>query len=121
MANAVKGEALLSTSIGDFTLRFDFDAFCQAEEAAGRSFSELLEELSTGKARLGTTRALLWGGFHGHHPEVTLAQVGELLLSDGPALAAAMQKGLTSAFPQAAEKEKAANPPKPRRGTGTRS
>lgn len=121
MANAAKGEAGLQLSDGrSLTLRYDFDALCEVEDAAGKTISDVLAEISKGSPRLKTARALIYGGLSGHHPEITLPEVGEIILSDGPAVMAAMEKALSAAFP-AAEGKQSGNPRKPRRGTGTAS
>lgn len=121
MANPMKGEA--SAVLGDgtsLTLVYDFNALCEVEEAAGKSISEVLAEISKGSPRLSTARALVFGGLRARHPEMTLEEVGPLIMSDGQALTEAMQKALLAAFPNA-EGKKAGNAPKPRRGTGSAS
>lgn len=121
MANKAKGEASLTTSAGDvLTLAYNFDALCEVEDAAGKSIGDVLAEISRGSPRLTTARALIYGGLREHHPEIELSDVGELLLTDGAAFTGAMEKALSAAFPQAKGKQ-AANPPKPRRGTGSTS
>ncbi len=118
MANAMKGEASLTLSDGtDLTLTYDFNALCEVEDAANRSISDVLLEISKGAPRLSTARALIFGGLRARHPDIDLNQVGPMIMSDGQALTEAMQKALTAAFPTT-EGKKPANPPKTRRGTG---
>lgn len=122
MANPMKGEASLRLADGrTLTLAYSFDALCAVEEVAARSISEVLAEISKGAPRLTTARALIYGGLQQHHPEVTLTEAGELILSDGPAVSEAMNRALAAAFPKAAEGRQAANPPSQRPGTGSRS
>ncbi len=124
MANAVFGEARLSTADGrDLTLRYDFNALCEIEEAAGASFGEVNQKMLEGRAGLKLIRAALFGGLRAHHPELTLGDAGDLLLSDGNTTSLAMQQAMT-----AMSAGSGANPPKgagrnsgPPRGTGTRS
>jgi hypothetical protein len=107
MANKVFGEAVLPLSDGrELTLRFDFGALCEAEEAAGKGTEEMMKELATGRARLATARAMLYGGLRYHHAEVTLEDVGDLLLVDGDAVSGAMSK----AFEEMADRRAAQNP-----------
>jgi len=126
MANKVFGEALLALSDGrELTLRFDFGALCEAEEAAGKGTEEMMKEQAGGKARLATARAMLYGGLRYHHADVGLEEVGDILLVDGDLVSAAMGK----AFEEMADRRAAANPrqgaaaatAKPPHGIGTHS
>jgi len=122
MANPAKGEASLRLSDGrELTLHYDFDSLCAVEEAADKAIGKVLQEISEGAPRLTTARALIYGGLRFHHPDLSLATAGELILSDGPQLTEAMNKALMSAFPQASEGKQGTNPPSRRRGTGSRS
>lgn len=122
MANALKGEAGLALHDGrQLTLRYDFDAFCEIEDIAGMTMGDVMEKLGTNPP-LKVARAVLAGGLKHHHPELTLSDVGEIIVENADVIAGAMQKAMTSATgrPGAAA---AAGPPKAprRRGTGTRS
>lgn len=123
MANRVFGEARLALSDGrELTLRFDFSALAEAEEAANRGTDEMLKEMAEGGARLKTARAMLYGALRHHHPEISVDDAGDLFLSDGEAVSAAMGRAMSEMS------DRKPNPPKgaaakkaPPRGTGTRS
>lgn len=125
MANRVFGESRLKLADErELTLRFDFAALCEAEEAADRGTQELLEEMSNGGARLKTARAMLFGALRHHHPEIGLDEAGDLFLSDGEAVSVAMGKAMS----EMSDRKAAQNPrkgaganPRPSPGTGTRS
>lgn len=123
MANKIYGEArLVLADERELTLRFDFAALCEAEEAADAGTDQMLKEMVQGKPRLRTARAMLYGSLRFHHPDVTLADVGEILMTDGPAASEAMGK----AMEEMADRRSTANPPKganatPPLGTGTPS
>jgi len=125
MANRIYGEARVPLDDGrELTLRFDFGALVEAEEAADKGTEELMKELSKGGARLKTARAMLYGGLRYHHPDITLEDAGELLMSDSEAIS----KGMGSAMEEMADRRAKANPQtgaagsrKPPLGIGTRS
>lgn len=129
MANPNKGEAVAILPGGhELTLCYDFDALAAAEDVADRGIAEMLADLSKGSGRLGTLRALIYGGLRRYHREISAADVGAMLLENsagnGKAFSEAMQKALASAFPQAAEASEGgeeADPPKDQAGTGTHS
>ncbi len=123
MANRVFGEARLPLADGvELTLRFDFAALVEAEEAAERGTDEMMKEMAAGGARLKTARAMLYGALRQHHPELTLDEAGDLFLSDGEAVSAAMGRAMSEMSdrkpnpPQGAAAKKTSP-----RGTGTRS
>ncbi|HVJ69928.1 MAG TPA: hypothetical protein VM531_00215 [Sphingomicrobium sp.] len=128
MANRVFGEARLPLSDGrELTLRFDFNALCEAEEAAGKGTREMMAEMSgkNGSPRLKTARGMLYGALRHHHEDITVDDAGELLLTDGEAISEAMGEAMANMAAQRAGGEnppqgtKAAKPTSP--GTGTRS
>jgi hypothetical protein len=124
MANKIFGESRLPLADGrELTLRFDFGALVEAEEAADKGTEEMVRELAKGGARLKTARAMLYGALRFHHSEMTLADAGELLLTDANAVSAAMGQAM-----EAMADRRAQNPPNgaaaatlPSRGTGTHS
>jgi hypothetical protein len=126
MANPVKGEARLSLGDGRvLTLAYDFDAMVEVEEIAGTSFDKVVSSGEGGSPPLKMLRALFAGGLKRHHPDIDLSAAGEMLLSDGPAIATAITAAMTSAMHQSAGAAPGAHPPEgaasPPRGTGTRS
>jgi len=91
MANKVFGEAMLTLADGrELTMRFDFGALCEAEDAADKGTEAIMKEMASGGARLSTARAMLYGGLRHYHPDVTLDECGDLLMSDGSAVSKAM-------------------------------
>lgn len=92
MAGGFKGSATLALSDGRvLTLEYDFDGLVALEEASGMKMPQVYAEF----ARLTKTkeqpslrfqRAIFFGGLQAHHPEITLKEVGVLLLTEGAAL-----------------------------------
>ena len=126
MANRIFGEARVPLDDGrELTLRFDFAALCEAEEAADAGTETMMAELAKGGARLKTARAMLYGSLRYHHPELTLEDAGELLMSDSQAISGAMGRAMQEmADRRAKNPPKGAAPgavPKSPLGTGTRS
>jgi len=125
MANKMFGEALLRLADGrELTMRFDYAALVEAEDAADKGTEEMMKELASGGARLSTVRAMLYGGLRFHHADVTLDECGDLLMTDGEAVSQAMGGAM-----QAMADRRPANPrpgptaqapPRPH-GIGTRS
>lgn len=102
------------------TLVVDFEALAQAEDAADLPVGDILQSL-TSRPRMKVLRAVVFGALHEKHPEIGLAEVGDLLLSsDAAVLTDALGKAVSGAFPQASQAG-AANPPKPPRGAGMNS
>lgn len=120
MANHFYGEASVTLSDGrTLTLRRDFNALAEAEEAVGVRMDVITKALQAGGPVLKFTRALLWGALRAHHPDVTLEDAGELLMAEPEAINAAMERATSNGE---ARQVGPANPPKrPRRGTGTPS
>lgn len=106
MANPVKGEAQL----GDFTLAFNFGAFCALEEKTGKKVPDLLETMATGLG-FGELRDFVWAGLQTHHAGVSDETVLMLLDEQGyQAASGAVAKAIAGAFDQ--RKAKAGNPRK---------
>lgn len=106
MANPMKGEAQL----GDYTLTFNFGAFCALEEKTGKKMPVLLSMLQDGLG-FGELRDFVWAGLQKNHPGMTSEQVTELVDEVGfEAAAAAIGKSATAFF--GTQKEKVKNPPK---------
>jgi hypothetical protein len=126
MANRIYGEARAPLEDGrELTLRFDFGALCEAEEAADSGTEAMMAELAKGGARLKTARAMLYGSLRYHHPELTLEDAGELLMSDSEAISGAMGRAMQEMADRRAKQNPspgtAAAKPKPSLGTSTRS
>lgn len=92
MANALKGEAFIALSDGRrLHVAYDFDGLIALEEAAGMRMSAVYAELQRLQATkqapsLRLTRAILYGGLQQHHPEITLKEVGDIILGDTDAI-----------------------------------
>ena len=64
--------------------------------------------MAKGKPRLKIARAMLYGALRYHHADLTLADAGELLMTDSEAVSEAMGK----AMQELADRKAAQNPPK---------
>lgn len=126
MANRIYGESRLTCDDGrELTLRFDFGALVEAEEAADINTQEMMESFANGSPRLKIARAMLYGALRYHHPDYSVADAGELLMSDSEAASEAMGRAM-----QEMAERRTKNPPpgavpaskpKPPLGTSTRS
>jgi hypothetical protein len=106
MANPMKGEAQL----GDFTLTFNFGAFCSLEVKAGKKMPVLLQMLQEGLG-FGELRDFAWAGLQAKHPGMTDEAVIDLVDEVGfEAAAVAIGKAVSEFF--GSQKEKGKNPPK---------
>jgi hypothetical protein len=125
MANRIYGEARATLDDGrELTLRFDMAALIEAEEAADSRTEEMMAEFANGGARLKTARAMLYGALRYHHSDLTLEDVGDLLLTDGEAISEAMGHGMQEMADRRSKNGKGAAPApqaKPPLGTSTRS
>ena len=125
MANRLYGEArLMLADERELTLRFDFNALCEAEDAADTSTEAMMKSLAGGSPRLRLARALLYGALRHYHPEINLEDAGELFMSDSEVVS----KALGEAMQEMSVRKGAAGPRKgagngrtPSRGIGTRS
>ena len=98
MANPARGEVAFKVADAEYTLRFSTNAICELEDRLDKGLNVIVANME----RLSTVRALLWAGLRAKHPEVTMAQAGEVI--DACGMAAATEiigKALTAAFPQA--------------------
>lgn len=106
MANPVKGEARL----GEYTLAFNFGAFCELEEKTGHKMPQLLGSLADGLG-FGELRDFLWAGLQTNHKGISDEAVLGLLDEHGyEAVGGTVGKAVTAFFGTA--KAKAKNPPK---------
>jgi hypothetical protein len=98
MANPLRGEASFKAGDQSYTLAYDINALCEAEDASGLPIGELLGHLETG-ASLKVLRAVIWAGLQRHHP-CGLIEAGEIIAAATTKIAAdAMRKALAGAFP----------------------
>lgn len=106
MANPLKGEAPL----GEFTLAFNFGAFCELEEKTGKKVPLLLQAMAEGLG-FGELRDFVWAGLQTHHKGVSEETAVGLIEQQGyEASALAIGKAVTGFFGQS--KAKGKNPPK---------
>lgn len=116
------GQKSYTTNAGtELIFFYDYDALVMVEEKVGRSFGEILDGLRSGKPRLGDLRALIWAGLQRYHPELTLTDAGELVLSEGIELGATMREAMAAAMPEPEPGGRRANPTNARRGNGASS
>jgi hypothetical protein len=83
MGNAVKGEVSFAQGGDTFTLVYDVDALCVAEEALDMAVEDILAQLNAKRRKMGVVRAVLWAGLRRHHPELTLLGVGQTFFGPG--------------------------------------
>ncbi|WIW88960.1 hypothetical protein K3M67_02980 [Sphingobium sp. V4] len=127
MPNIQKGEASFKTSAGTFHLVLDFNAFAEAEEAAGMSVADLMRELApefdpvsgevTKKPRIKHLGAILYGGLQARHPGTSFKEAVNMMGDSedvGEAIARALEGVMAKAEPSAEGKDRGAA------GTGTK-
>lgn len=133
MANKFRGEADLEftrevegeTRPAKFKLVFDANAFCEIEDLTGMNLGGLMDAMSDPKKlSFRTLRAMVLGGLSRHHPELELADAGDIISDAGmEETMAALMGAFSSAMPT--KKGKAPGEVKPparksKSGTGTK-
>lgn len=121
MANLQKGEVSLLVGDEAFTLSYSVNAFCHLEEVLGRSFNDLVQDLSNpAKLSMIHLRHFVHAGLLDHHPELTLKDAGRIITQAG-GIDVVMTKvvdGLSASMPTGKGK-RGSRPPKPGKdGTG---
>jgi hypothetical protein len=114
MANPLRGEAEIEGT--KYTLVYDMNTLCEAEDVLGVKIPALTVSLAEGDVGFKTIRGLVWAGLQEKH-ECSVREAGTIISDAGmDPVMAAVQKALTAAFPSAGE---GVNPPKgTRRRTG---
>lgn len=79
-----------------YTLRADMNALADFEERTGKSAMATLEAFERGDLSVVGLRNLVWSLLQRHHPNITLAEAGDVLSHDLDAVAEVFSK----AFPQ---------------------
>lgn len=133
MANPAKGEADIKLADGrQIKLVFDANAWCEIEDALGRTTQDIVADLKPRmaddgktvleppKAGLKVQRAIIWGGLRRYHPEFTIEQAGDILVEAAEGMAKAIGGGMPQAEGEEAGEDAEPHPPKPSRGTGTK-
>jgi hypothetical protein len=131
VANLLGGDAKVELSDGRVLhFAYDFDGMIALEEASGMKMSAVqaeLQRLSRTKEEpsMRLTRAIIYGGLQQYHPEMTLKDAGEIILTETAAIARAFEALSAAHGPQDEGGEAGgatADPPKaPARGTGASS
>jgi hypothetical protein len=122
MANPLRGEVELQTPEKTYTMRMSINAIVSLEDHFDMGINQIAEKLSdTASMRIGSLRTIVMFALREHHPDLTPDQTGEIIGAVGfEGTAAAIQKAMVAAFPQA--KAEADNPRKTKRaGTGNAS
>lgn len=121
--NPLRGEAQLVAGAATYRLAFDVSAFCYAETAlAPLVADEIVSQIASATASMTVLRGVTWAALQRHHPEVHLAQAGEIMSDAGmPAVRKALADGLQAAFGLATEGGDDANPRSGAGGTGSSS
>jgi hypothetical protein len=103
----------------EFTLAIDIETIDALEDEFGVGFDQILDT-TVGKGRIGKTARLLRGLLSRHHPDLTLDDVGGLIIGYGQDLGEGIKRLIEKATPEQTE-AKDENPPIARRGTGASS
>jgi hypothetical protein len=115
MPNPVKGEVPLKLSDGrEFVLVLDMEAMLSIESIMGKPLPKVLE--MAGAGFLSATAAVAQAAFSRHHPEVSRAEVLEMIRTDSAALTEAIALAVEKGFPDATEGKKGATPRRAPRG-----
>lgn len=103
MANAHRGDVGFEVGDQSYTLRYTINALCEMEGALGMGVQDFCRHLVAGDVRLTNIRAAFWAGLRSHHPDLSLAQAGDLLQKMGGAERALVLIGeaMALAFPAA--------------------
>lgn len=98
MTNPLKGEARLQLNDGrSLALVLDFDGLIAAEQAYGKPLARLMAE--AGEGFMGALRAILWGALQRHHADMTMAEVGEIMLGSQQSVMAAVESAIDASMP----------------------
>lgn len=129
MANPLVGEVVLPLGEATYTLQYDVNALCEAEEALDASVEEILERITAKRPRMVVLRGLLWAGLRRHHPALTVEEVGQRFFGPGGlgthGVMPYVGEALRLAFPKPGDGEGASGeadpPPATPDGTGSAS
>lgn len=119
----IRGEAVAILGNGQrLTLKINFATLARTAAQVGIPAEELFDviQTETDPRQMLAALAFIEQGFKKHHPEIDEDALGDLMLTDGDAITAAMKEAATGAFgDDEPEGKKGANPP--RAGRSTRS
>jgi hypothetical protein len=102
MPNPHKGEVELKAGDVSYVLCFSIDAICSLEDDLDKGFPAIAADMAdAAKMRVSTVRTILRAGLREHHPELTLKQAGELIVTAGGAITVLgkIAEAFTAAFP----------------------
>lgn len=85
MANAARGEV----EVGGYTLRYDINALCEAEDVAGENIADIIESMADKTPSFSRIRLLFWAGARSSKPELTMEEAGAVIQSVGVVAAVA--------------------------------
>ena len=117
----IRGESVARLSNGKaLTLKVNFATIARAAAQVSIPAQDLFGVINTpaDPRQMLATMAIIEHGLRKHHPQIDEDALGDLMLSDGDAIGAALREAVAGAFGEA-EADEPGNPPKP--GTGTRS
>jgi hypothetical protein len=98
MANPHRGEVSFKTPDAEYTLVLSTNALCELEAETEKSLPSIMRDIE----RVTTVRALLWALLRTKHPDVALAQAGDII--DGAGMAKttdAIMRAISAAQPKA--------------------
>lgn len=102
MANAVRGETVLSAGGQDYLLRLNTNALCELEAATGQKIGSYLASVSDNGLGVGDMRQILLAALRENYPDITLARVAEIMdAATLPAVAEVIAHAIKAAFPAA--------------------
>lgn len=103
MANPHKGEIELQAGDESYVLRYSIDAICTLEDQLDKGFPAIAAEMGNpDKMRISSVRQVLLAGLRENHPQITLKQAGELIVSAGGAVVVLgkVAEAFAAAFPE---------------------
>lgn len=109
MANPHKGAVELNAGDQTYVLRYSIDAICSLEDRLDKGFPAIVAEMSSPSTmRLSAVREVLLAGLQEHHPEITIKQAGELIITAGGAIVVLgkVNEAFAAAFPEAEASDK---------------
>lgn len=104
MPNPHKGDVELKAGDATYVLRYSIDAICSLESELDKGFPAIAAEMGDpGKMRLSVVRQVLFAGLRENHPDITLKQAGELIVTAGGAIVVLgkIAEAFGAAFPEA--------------------
>jgi hypothetical protein len=115
MTNSFRGEVPLQVGETTYTLRFSANALCELEDALGMGINKIAAQMADPETmRMKTVMTVVWAGLRDRHPDITLAQAGEILTDASLSRAMeAVSKAFILTFGSPAEEGQEAFPLKP--------